>query len=257
MKKIYAKLEVNLKEKCICYNEDSSHPRVIRLGDGLERNHISALRTVIYQIGSQDEELKQVKATLAQVLRNAEENLISNFVKNHFGFRLTQCNASSSGLSTCSDHDFCHQRPDIPCLTYNGENDEIMYTHHELLVSRFIGHEFHLLPYTGSSGASAIALRMSGSMSSSANSNTAATAGAGDIDVNYPLWKNSLVGSIPATFGELKAARVLDLSHNWLNGSIPSGIGGAAALLELWLENNFLVGEIPLKIGNCSSLTTL
>ena len=90
MKKDSAKLEVILKKKCLCYNEDSSHPRVIRLGDGLERNHISALRTAIYQIGSQDEEMKQVKATLAQVMRNAEDKLISNFVKNHFGFRLTQ-----------------------------------------------------------------------------------------------------------------------------------------------------------------------
>ncbi|KAL8103064.1 hypothetical protein AgCh_027556 [Apium graveolens] len=90
MKKDSAKLEVILKEKCMCYNGDSSHPRVIRLGDDLERNHISALRTAIYQIGSQGGELKQVKATLAQVLRNAEEKLISNFVKNHFGFRLTQ-----------------------------------------------------------------------------------------------------------------------------------------------------------------------
>ncbi|KAL8106700.1 hypothetical protein AgCh_023449 [Apium graveolens] len=90
IKKDSAKLEVILKEKCMCYNEDSSHPRIIRLGDGLEKNHISALRTLIYQIGSQDEQMKQVKATLAQVLRITEEKLISNFVKNHFGFRLTQ-----------------------------------------------------------------------------------------------------------------------------------------------------------------------
>ncbi|KAL8126481.1 hypothetical protein AgCh_013680 [Apium graveolens] len=88
MKKDSAKMEVILKEKCLCYNKDSSHPGIIRIRDGLERNHISALRTAIYQIGSQDEEMKKVKATLAQVLRNAEEKLISNFVKNHIGFRL-------------------------------------------------------------------------------------------------------------------------------------------------------------------------
>ncbi|KAL8109799.1 hypothetical protein AgCh_025768 [Apium graveolens] len=35
-----AKVEVILKEKCLCYNENSSHPRVIRLGDGLERTSI-------------------------------------------------------------------------------------------------------------------------------------------------------------------------------------------------------------------------
>ncbi|KAL8115474.1 hypothetical protein AgCh_022100 [Apium graveolens] len=90
MKNDSSKLEVILKEKYMCYNKYSSHPRVIRLGDGLEGNHISALRTAIYQIGSQDEEMKQVKATIAQVLMNKEEKLISNFVKNHFRFRLTQ-----------------------------------------------------------------------------------------------------------------------------------------------------------------------
>ena len=90
MKKDSSKLKVILKEKCLWYNKDSSHPRVIRLGDGLKRNHISALRTAIYQIGSQGEDLKQVEATLSQVPRNKEEKLISNFFKNHFGFRLTQ-----------------------------------------------------------------------------------------------------------------------------------------------------------------------
>ncbi|KAL8146302.1 hypothetical protein AgCh_004160 [Apium graveolens] len=61
MKKDSAKLEVILNEKCLCYNEDSSHPRVIRLDDGLERNHISALRTAIYQIGSQNEEMNDYR----------------------------------------------------------------------------------------------------------------------------------------------------------------------------------------------------
>ncbi|KAL8132117.1 hypothetical protein AgCh_007860 [Apium graveolens] len=90
MKKNSAKLEVILKGKYLCYNEDSSHPRVIRLNDGLERNHISALRTAIYHTGSQNKEMKQVKTTMSQVLRIKEEKLISSFVKNHYGFRLTQ-----------------------------------------------------------------------------------------------------------------------------------------------------------------------
>ncbi|KAL8134557.1 hypothetical protein AgCh_009539 [Apium graveolens] len=40
MLKNFAKLEVILKGKCLCYNENSSNPRVIRLGDGLERTSI-------------------------------------------------------------------------------------------------------------------------------------------------------------------------------------------------------------------------
>ncbi|KAL8134994.1 hypothetical protein AgCh_009862 [Apium graveolens] len=61
MLKNSAKVEVILKGKCLCYNENSSHPRVIRLGDGLERTSIQALRTAIYEIGdSKDEELMQI-----------------------------------------------------------------------------------------------------------------------------------------------------------------------------------------------------
>ena len=77
MLKNSAKVEVILKGRCLCYNEDSSHPRVIRLGDGLERTSIQALRTAIYQIGdSKDEELMQVKAHLVEFLRKAEDKLV-------------------------------------------------------------------------------------------------------------------------------------------------------------------------------------
>uniref|UniRef100_A0A5B7AN44 Protein kinase domain-containing protein n=1 Tax=Davidia involucrata TaxID=16924 RepID=A0A5B7AN44_DAVIN len=69
--------------------------------------------------------------------------------------------------------------------------------------------------------------------------------------------RNSLIGSIPASVGELRTTLVLDLSHNRLNGSIPSQIGGAVSLLELRLEKNFLTGIIPTQIEKCSSLTSL
>ena len=91
MRKNSAKVEVILKGRCLCYNEDSTHPRVIRLGDGLERNPISALRAAIYQISdTEDEELQQVKAQLLKAKRNRETKLVSNFVRNHYGFRLIQ-----------------------------------------------------------------------------------------------------------------------------------------------------------------------
>ncbi|KAL8148214.1 hypothetical protein AgCh_005535 [Apium graveolens] len=51
MLKNSAKVEVILKGRCLCYNENSSHPKVIRIGDGLERTSIQALITAIYQIG--------------------------------------------------------------------------------------------------------------------------------------------------------------------------------------------------------------
>ena len=91
MRKNSAKVEVIFKGKCICYNEDSSHPRVIRLGDGLERTSIPALRTTIYHIcDNEDEELMQVKAQLVEVLTKAEDKLVKDFTRNHFGFRLIQ-----------------------------------------------------------------------------------------------------------------------------------------------------------------------
>ncbi|KAK1371592.1 Cellulose synthase [Heracleum sosnowskyi] len=58
--------------------------------------------------------------------------------------------ASSSDLSTCSDHDSFHQLPEVPRLTYNEEDDEIISTCNELIVSRFMGHGVHPLPYAGS-----------------------------------------------------------------------------------------------------------
>ncbi|KAL8132391.1 hypothetical protein AgCh_008040 [Apium graveolens] len=86
MLKNSAKVEVILKGRCLCYNENSSDPRVIRIGDGLERTSIQALRTTIYQIGdSKDEELMQVKAQLVEVLRKTEDKLGYNAKLFDFG----------------------------------------------------------------------------------------------------------------------------------------------------------------------------
>ncbi|KAL8111559.1 hypothetical protein AgCh_019318 [Apium graveolens] len=126
MKKDFVMLEVILNEKCLCYNEDSSNPRLIRLNDGLERNHISALRTAIYQIGSQNEEMKQVKTTLSQVLRNKEEKLISSFVNNHFGFILTRPDIEEINTTTDvtkSIHPIEPFSPEMQELTNNTENE--------------------------------------------------------------------------------------------------------------------------------------
>ncbi|CBI18033.3 unnamed protein product, partial [Vitis vinifera] len=69
--------------------------------------------------------------------------------------------------------------------------------------------------------------------------------------------RNSLIGSIPESIGELKTLHVLDLSNNQLNGSIPFEIRGAVLLKELKLEKNFLTGKIPTQIEKCKSLTSL
>ncbi|WOG93684.1 hypothetical protein DCAR_0312970 [Daucus carota subsp. sativus] len=69
--------------------------------------------------------------------------------RNHgYGSVTNGSQASSSGLSTCSEHEF-NQLPEIPLLTYNEEDDEIMSNHHALIVSPSTG--VHSLPYAGSS----------------------------------------------------------------------------------------------------------
>ncbi|KAK8955198.1 Phytosulfokine receptor 1 [Platanthera guangdongensis] len=65
------------------------------------------------------------------------------------------------------------------------------------------------------------------------------------------LSKNTLVGSIPEDFGDLKALHQLDLSQNKLSGMIPEELSGMLSLELLDLSHNQLTGNIP------SSLTKL
>ncbi|XP_063948128.1 flocculation protein FLO11-like [Daucus carota subsp. sativus] len=63
-------------------------PRVIQLGEAMKRSKVNALRAAIYQTGDETEELRNVKAQMIQTLKLKEENLINQFVRESYGYRL-------------------------------------------------------------------------------------------------------------------------------------------------------------------------
>ena len=68
---------------------------------------------------------------------------------------------------------------------------------------------------------------------------------------------NQLSGAIPPQIGSLTALQRLELYANSLSGSIPVEIGGLTALQHLYLYNNRLTGAIPTEIGNLTGLQFL
>ncbi len=71
------------------------------------------------------------------------------------------------------------------------------------------------------------------------------------------LGNNNLIGSLPASIGDLHLLRILNLSSNQLKKSIPSTLGNLEALTFLNFYNNGFTGSIPESIGNCSNLEYL
>ena len=54
----------------------------------MARSKVNALRAAIYQTGEDTEELRNVKAQMIQTLKQKEEVLINQFVRESFGYRL-------------------------------------------------------------------------------------------------------------------------------------------------------------------------
>ena len=59
------------------------------------------------------------------------------------------------------------------------------------------------------------------------------------------LGGNSLVGTIPSTFGNMRLMSALSLDSNRLTGTIPSTLRRLTSLRQLNLGNNLLTGTIP------------
>ncbi len=71
------------------------------------------------------------------------------------------------------------------------------------------------------------------------------------------LYSNQLSGSIPASFGSLSNLVTLNLSGNQLSGSVPAELGNLNNLQYCVLFNNPLSGSIPPELGNLSQLKEL
>ena len=72
--------------------------------------------------------------------------------------------------------------------------------------------------------------------------------------ISLDLYRNGLVGELPAELVNLAALERLELGRNRLTGSIPPELGNLAALERLELGRNRLTGPIPPELGNLSEL---
>ena len=75
--------------------------------------------------------------------------------------------------------------------------------------------------------------------------------------ISLDLRNNQLTGYIPASIGNLIKLTYLDLPINQLSGSIPESIGNLTNLTRLTLGHNQLLGSIPASIGNLTELKNL
>ncbi|MEQ9305748.1 MAG: leucine-rich repeat domain-containing protein, partial [Marinoscillum sp.] len=78
----------------------------------------------------------------------------------------------------------------------------------------------------------------------------------GKID-RVSLIQNNLVGTLPASIGDLTDLTYLDLVGNELTGTIPEEVYHLSNLAELWLGDNQLTGVISTSIGGLTNLTKL
>lgn len=78
----------------------------------------------------------------------------------------------------------------------------------------------------------------------------------GDI-TELNLDSNNLIGTMPATLGDLTSVQKLLLSSNQLTGPIPVELGNITNLTNLELDQNQLTGPIPSELGDLSQLEYL
>jgi hypothetical protein len=76
----------------------------------------------------------------------------------------------------------------------------------------------------------------------------------------FEFWMDNnpkLVGSIPASIGNLTALASLSITSCGLTGTLPSEMGDLISMQQMWFYNNTLTGSIPDEISELSSLRVL
>ena len=71
------------------------------------------------------------------------------------------------------------------------------------------------------------------------------------------LGRNGLTGAIPPEFGSLPNLQWLALGRNRLTGPIPPELGNLSELGRMYLDGNELTGPIPPELGNLSELARM
>ena len=68
---------------------------------------------------------------------------------------------------------------------------------------------------------------------------------------------NQLSGEIPSSLGNLKALKLLNISHNNLTGKLPTSLGDLKSIESLDLSYNKISGSIPQSLAKLQQLTVL
>ncbi len=68
---------------------------------------------------------------------------------------------------------------------------------------------------------------------------------------------NNLNGTLPASLGQLKSLKKLELSFNPISGTIPAELGNLSSLEILAINGTALSGSLPASLGNLSKLKQL
>lgn len=75
--------------------------------------------------------------------------------------------------------------------------------------------------------------------------------------IGINLLFNNLNGTLPASLGELKNLKKLELSFNPISGNIPAELGNLLQLEILAINGTAVSGSIPESLGNLSNLKQL
>ena len=90
MQKESSTIEVIQGIRCLTYNNEADSPKLIQLGEVIVRSKAKALMAAIYQTCEVIEEFKTAKDLMKQTLKDIEDGMIRQFVRESFGHKLIE-----------------------------------------------------------------------------------------------------------------------------------------------------------------------